>query len=138
MAIKIKLSNHDQVKEFYGLLNHPLKEVMMELHQIILETDPEIGEQIKWKSPAFYYTGTMAHFDPKEYKRDILVFNIHKKEVILLVFPTGARIIDDSGLLEGNFPDGRKIVQITSMADLIAKKEGLKSVIKKWLSTIEK
>ncbi|MBK8670936.1 MAG: hypothetical protein IPN89_16410 [Saprospiraceae bacterium] len=53
MAIKIKLSNHDQVKEFYGLLNHPLKEVMMELDQIILETDPEIGEQINGNRQLF-------------------------------------------------------------------------------------
>ena len=133
MANKPKLTNQEQVASFYDNLNHPLKDVMLKLHRIILETDADIGEHIKWNSPAFYYTGEMAPFDPKEYKRDIVVYNVHKKDEILLIFPTGAKITDSTGILEGKFTDSRKTVKITSMQDLQSKENLLKSVIKKWL-----
>ncbi len=43
----------------------------MHLRNIILSTDKEIGERIKWNNPSFYYTGEMKPFDPKEYKREL-------------------------------------------------------------------
>lgn len=138
MVKKLKLSDSDQIKAFYEHLDHPLKQVMEALHKIILETDPTIGEHIKWNAPAFYYTEEMAPFDPKEYKRDIVVMNFHKKDVILLVFPTGSRIVDTSGFLEGKYSDGRKIAQIKSMTDLVANEKNIKSVILQWLAQIDK
>jgi len=66
-------------------LNHPLKNVVQALRKIVLSVDEEIAEQIKWNSPSFYYTGAMKPFDPKEYKRDIVVFNLHKNDCVLLV-----------------------------------------------------
>jgi len=118
MAKKQKPTDQEQIQEFYINTDHPLKEVMLKLHSIIMETDPEIGEHIKWNSPAFYFTGEMAPFDPKEYKRDIVVYNVHKKDEILLIFPKGAKVVDTTGILGGKFSDTRKSVQITSMEDL--------------------
>jgi hypothetical protein len=111
---------------------------MLRLHGIIMGTDPEIGEHIKWNSPAFYYNGEMAPFDPKEYKRDIVVYNVHKKDEILLIFPTGAQVDDKTGILGGKFTDSRKSVAITSMDDLLAKENKLKTVIRQWLALVEK
>lgn len=65
------------------------------LREIILSTDAEISEQIKWNNPAFYYNGEMKVFNPKEHKRDIVVFNLHKNR-IMLVFPSGAKVTDQS------------------------------------------
>jgi len=138
MAAKPKLTNQAKIKQFYDHTDHPLKDVMLRLHSIILETDPEIGEHIKWNSPAFYYNGEMAPFDPKEYKRDIVVYNVHKKDEILLIFPTGAKVDDKTGILGGKFTDTRKSVQITSMEDLLAKENDLKSVIRQWIALVEK
>jgi len=138
MAAKTKLTHREQIQQFYNNTDHPLKDVMLRLHDIIMETDPEIGEHIKWNSPAFYYAGEMAPFDPKEYKRDIVVYNVHKKDEILLIFPTGAKVDDKSGILEGKFTDGRKTVRITSMEDLLAKENDLKSVIRQWLDLVAK
>ncbi len=138
MAKKPKLTHQEQIQEFYTNNDHPLKDVMLKLHTIILETDPQIGDHIKWNSPAFYFKGEMAPFDPKEYKRDIVVYNIHKKDKILLIFPTGAKVNDASGLLEGNFTDGRKTCQFTSMEDLLSKENKLKSVLCQWLLLVEK
>lgn len=107
------------------------------IRQAILSVDAAIGEQIKWNSPSFFYTGSMQAFDPKTYKRDILVLNLHKDSA-LLVFPTGESVKDVSEILEGNYTDGRRLVKITDMADFERKEQELKKVIAVWLSLIEK
>ena len=91
------------------------------LRQVILGVGKEVGEQIKWNSPSFFYTGEMKAFNAKEYKRDIVVMNLHKGN-ILLVFPTGATIKDNSGLLEGDYTDGRRLMRFNDLADIKAKK----------------
>ena len=135
---KVKLLDSDLVTQYITTSAHPLADVMQALREVILGTDAGISEQIKWNSPAFYYNGTMPDFDAKEYKRDILVFNLRKNDYILLIFPTGATIKDTSGLLEGNYTDGRRMVTISGMDDLTAKKEKLQNVLKQWLAQIEK
>jgi len=107
------------------------------LRQLILSIDKEIGEQVKWNSPSFYFTGEMKAFNPREYKRDILVINIHRGS-ILLVFPTGATLHDIDGLEAVNYPDGRKIIKIGSFEDAQAKQEYLQAIIENWLKNVEK
>lgn len=99
--------------------------------------DSEIGDRIKWNNPSFYYTGDMKPFDPKEYKKEIAVFNLHKGR-IMLVFPSGAKVNDKSGLLEGDYKDGRRTCVFADMEDVKAKEKALKQVIKTWLSMIDK
>lgn len=135
---KSKLTNEEQVAEYLQKLNPALAETINFLRQIVLAADKEISEHIKWNSVSFYYSGEMKPFDPKEYKRDILVLNIHRKETILLVFPTGAKINDSSGFLEGNYTDGRKIAQIKNLEDAKSKQKNLENVLKDWLSQVEK
>lgn len=138
MAKTSKPSMEEQVATFYKTNDHPLKDVINSLRKVILDGGAEIGEQIKWNSPAFYFTGEMRDFDPKEYKRDIVVINLHKKDVVLLVFPTGAKVTDTSGLLEGDFPDGRKVAKFTSVSEVLYKEDALKSVLAKWLELVER
>lgn len=107
------------------------------LRKLILNTDATIGEQIKWNSPSFFYTSQMKPFDPKTYKRDIVVMNLRKGE-ILLVFPTGATITDTTGLLEGNYTDGRRMAKFITMDDVQQKGNALQTVIKAWLELVEK
>jgi len=135
---KQKLTNEEQVTEYIEKLEKPLAETITFLRQIFLATDKEIAEHIKWNSPSFYYSGEMEPFDPKEYKRDLLVLNIHRKENVLVVFPTGDKIEDTSGLLEGNYTDGRRLAKIKDLEDAKTKEQDLQHVIKDWLSKIEK
>lgn len=135
---KSKLTNEEQVAEYLQKLNPALAETINFLRKIVLAVDKEISEHIKWNSVSFYYSGEMKPFDPKEYKRDILVLNIHRKETILLVFPTGAKINDSSGFLEGNYTDGRKIAQIKNLEDAKSKQKNLENVLKDWLCQVEK
>lgn len=107
------------------------------IRHLILSTDKNIGEQIKWNSPSFFYTGEMKPFDPKEYKRDIVVVNLHRGYA-LLVFPTGAKIKDPGGLLEGDYKDGRRLARFQDMNDVKTKGKALQSVIKDWLKQVDK
>lgn len=138
MAKPPKKADAELVAEYFHQLDHPLKDVVRLLRSSILEADVTVGEQIKWNSPSFYYTGDMKPFDPKEYKRDIVVLNLHKKDQVLLIFPTGARIKDASGLLEGKFTDGRKMITIRSIADAESKAHRIQQVVREWLDTVEK
>lgn len=126
-----------EVLDYFQQLEHPLKDVAEALRTVILAADPIIGEQIKWNSPSFYYTGDMKPFDPKEYKRDIVVFNLHKKDAVLLVFPTGAAINDPTGLLGGKFADTRKTAKFSRLEEVLSRAQDLQTVLKIWLQSVE-
>jgi hypothetical protein len=57
---------------------------------------------------------------------------------IMLVFPSGAKVNDTSGFLEGDYKDGRRTVVFEDIEDVKAREKDLKTVIKKWLALVEK
>jgi hypothetical protein len=133
-----KPSEQEKVNAYIRGLTHPLANVVETLRNIILSTDPEIGEEIKWNAPAFFYSGEMKPFNPKEYKRHIAVFNLQQKDCIRLVFPSGARVNDKSELLEGDYADGRRLALFHNMEEVMSKQASLQLVIRKWLETLDK
>lgn len=137
MAIPKKLSDEEQVAAHIAKLDPALGKIIKTIRKIILSTDKEIGERIKWNNPSFYYTGEMKPFDPKEYKREIVVFNLYKGR-IMLVFPSGAKVKDSTGLLEGDYKDGRRITVFKDLKDVKAKEKALQKVIKEWLTLVDK
>jgi len=136
MAKQPAKTNTEQVTEYIQKLEPPVAGIVEAIRKIVLSTDPEIGEEIKWNAPSFLYTGEMKPFNPKEYKRYIIVMNLHKR--ILLVFPSGAKVNDTSELLEGDYTDGRRLVYIKSMEDLNKKEVDIRRVIKDWIALVEK
>ena len=56
----------------------------------------------------------------------------------MLVFPSGAKVKDKSGLLEGNYKDGRRITIFKDMDDVKTKEKTLQKVIKDWLKLVDK
>jgi len=137
MAKTVKISDTEQVTEHIRKLGPELGAVIEAIRKIILSTDKEIGERIKWNNPSFYYTGEMKPFDPKEYKRELIVMNLFKGR-IMLVFPSGAKVKDTSGLLEGDYKDGRRLVTFKDLNDVKAKEKSLKKIIKDWLKLVDK
>jgi len=133
----ISKDNSEQVTAYIQRLEPGFAKLINAIRMVILQTDKEIAEHIKWNSPAFYYAGDMKPFDPKEYKRDIVVINVRKNEA-LLIFPTGAVIADKTGLLEGDYKDGRRMVKFKTLEGLEARKKDLQLAIKSWLKQVEK
>jgi hypothetical protein len=133
-----KPSEPEKVDAYMQSLKHPLGKVVEALRKIILSTDREVGEEIKWNAPAFFYSGDMKPFNPKEYKRHLVVFNLHRKDCIRLVFPSGARVNDKSGLLEGDYADLRRLALFFNMGDVKSKQASLQAVIRRWIETLDK
>jgi hypothetical protein len=133
-----KQSESDKVDAFMANLQHPLANVTEALRRIILSSNPEIGEEIKWNAPAFFYTGKMSPFDLKQHKRHIAVFNLFKRDCVRLVFPSGAKIGNSDGLLDGDYADGRRLALFCNMDDVLEKKAALQRAIKKWLLLLDK
>jgi hypothetical protein len=129
-------SDPEQVDAYMRALRHPLKNVAEQLRRIILGADQAIGEEIKWNAPAFFYTGPMAPLDSKQHKRHVAVFNLFRKDCIRLVFPTGAVIGDRSGLLAGDYADGRRLAFFASMKDVLMKQDDLQRAIQIWLKSL--
>lgn len=130
------INDSKAVTDFIQQLDPEFSKLIQEIRKVILSTDKIIGEQIKWNSPSFFYQGEMEEYNPKEYKRDLVVVNA-RKGVALLVFPTGARIKDKSGILEGNYTDGRRMITFKNGAEVKAKAKDLQNVIKLWLAGVE-
>lgn len=133
---KEKLTDTQLVSAHIIKLPVELRDTIEYLRQFILSVDKHIGERIKWNNPSFHYTGEMKPFDPKEYKREIIVMNLFKNR-IMLVFPSGAKVNDTSGLLTGEYKDGRRITVFEDLRDVKAKEKYLKKVIKDWLKKVD-
>ena len=133
-----KPSEPEKVDAYMQGLTHPLAKLVEALRKIILSTDSEIGEEIKWNAPTFFYSGEMKTSNPKEYKRYLVVFNLYRKDCIRLVFPSGARVSDKSGLLEGDYADGRRLALFHNTGEVMCKQSPLQSVIRKWLETLDR
>jgi hypothetical protein len=138
IEMNTKASEPEKVDAYMSRLKHPLAKVVEDLRQIILSTDEEIGEEIKWNAPTFFYAGKMKPTNPKEYRRYIVVFNLFKQDCIRLVFPSGAKVKDASGLLEGDYADGRRLAMFYSSKDVKSKAKALRAVITRWLKLLEK
>jgi len=136
-SASIEKSDPKAVTDFVKKLDPTLAKPINVIREIILSADKQIGERIKWNNPSFFYTGKMKPFDPKEYKRDIAVFNLHKGKIMLIV-PSGAKIVDSSGLLTGTYTDGRRLIIFKDLKEVQEKEAALKTCIKKWINLIDK
>ena len=132
---KPAMTSSEAVAAYIARLDDVTRPIVQKVREIILSSHAEIAEEIKWNAPSFYYTGEMTAFDPKEYKRHIIVMNLHKR--ILLVFPSGDKINNDNNLLAGDYRDGRRLLAITGMDDAKQKQDQLRSAIIDWISKVE-
>jgi hypothetical protein len=131
-----KASDPDAVDAYMARQKHPLIAVAKALRRAILRASPAIGEEIKWNAPAFFFKGPMKPFDPKEYRRHLVVFNLYRRDSIRLVFWHGDRADDKSGLLQGEYPDGRRLATFSSVAELSSKKKALLAALRAQLKHI--
>jgi hypothetical protein len=136
-APETKASEPSQVNAYMKQLKHPLTDVVAALRQIILKADPEIGEEIKWNAPTFFFTGELLPSDPKLYKRYLVIFNLFKKDSIRLVFWNGAAADDKSGFLQGDYSDGRRLASFHDLAEASCRQKQLEDVLRKQLASLK-
>jgi hypothetical protein len=132
------ISQPEKVNEFISKINHPLIDVIKYSRNLILRVNKSIGEGIFWNAPTFYFTGKMKPFEPKEYKRYIVGFNLYKQDLVRLIFLRGADVTVGKELLEGVYKDGRRIVSFKSIADVKKNEDELKKIIEALLKLMDK
>ncbi len=127
-----KVTGPEQVAKFFTDLDHPLKDALQRIREIILSSDKTITEHVKWKAPSFCHNGD-----------DRVTCNMYRDGSILLIFHRGAKVkdskgkghlIDDpTGLLE--WPaDDRATLKLTSLDDVNEKQSVLKKLVKLWIA----
>lgn len=134
----IKPSEPDKVTAYIQSCEHPQKDVLIALREVILAADPEVGEEVKWNAPAFFFTGEMPPFDPKEYRRHLVVSNLHPKDCIRLVLMGAGKVDDPSGLLTGDYKDGRRLAAFRSVEDVAEKRDALQHIVREQIRLIER
>jgi hypothetical protein len=105
---------------------HPFKVEMEAVRQIVVEASSKISERIKWNAPSFFYKEDLGAFNPRATQYAHLI----------LLFPGGAGMLEDSGLLEGNHKDRRE-AKFHSMQDVKAKRPALEKLVKRWVKLRE-
>lgn len=122
------------VSDFLNKIDHPLKEIIVEVREIILSADKEITEHIKWNAPSFCYRND-----------DRITFRLNKNDCVQLIFHSGAKgkdshdkgaIIDDqTGLLEW-VADKRALLTFHDIDEVKMKKDMIIKIVKQWLKAV--
>jgi hypothetical protein len=109
-----------EVDAWFDALEHPLKDVMLDVRRAMLAADRRVAECIKWKSPTFTHEGNIASIDPKS------------KAHVLLMFHQGAKLPGRHPVLEGSGTTAR-YVRFTDRADVRDKRAALKAAVAAWI-----
>ena len=112
------MSANPEVDEWFSGYEHPAKDAMLRVREIIL-ADDRMTEAIKWKSPTFMYQGNMASFNPRT------------RAHVSLMFHTGASIPGDHPILEGGGETAR-YVKFADLDAVEAAEGALRALVEAW------
>ena len=121
-------SSGESVESFLAALDHPAKQEILALRQLILAADGSIGEEIKWKVPSFRTTEHFAtlHLRAKQGVGVILHFGAKKRSV------AGIKIADPEALLEWLAED-RAMVTFRDLHEVAKKQQAFTDLIREWI-----
>ena len=119
------------VDEFIKRSSHSLADSMEVLRKLILGTDKEITEHIKWNAPSFIYQG-----------EDRITFNLSRPDVLLIIFHRGVKVkpikglsdknLDKTGLLTWASPD-RAVLTLKNPEEVKQKSAAIRALVEGWL-----
>ena len=115
----VSVSEDSEVKKWFDAFDHPLKQAIMRVREIILAADSRIEESIKWSAPTFAYGGNLASFQPRA------------KKFVSLMFHRGSEIPGSHPLLEGDAPLVG-LMRFSDLDDVENKVADLQAVVRDW------
>ena len=108
-----------EVETWFVELEHPLKDAMLRVREIILAADERLEESIKWKSPTFSFQGNIASF------------NTRAKAHVSLMFHTGATIPGNHSRMEGGGETAR-YMRFVNIGDVEVQRADIEAVVRTW------
>jgi hypothetical protein len=123
----------EDVEAFLASLEHPFKQEILALRQLILGAAPGITEGIKWNAPSFRTSEYFAtfHLRAKDGVQVILHRGAKKRDTPA----SGVAIDDPEALLEWLDKD-RASVRFRDVKDIDAKRSAFAKVIRQWLEHV--
>ena len=129
-----KLSSADSsaaVDQFMATLQHPCKEQIQAIREIICGADRAIAEGVKWKAPSFRTTEYFA------------TTHLHAKVGVGVILHLGAKVRDNPSVLVDD-PDGllkwlgkdRAMVSFAGIEDVRARKASLEHIVRQWIKHV--
>lgn len=115
-----KLSDAELVAAFMTDLQHPLKNVVELLRDVIKQSNSQLKERIKWNAPSYYTTV------------DLLTFNLKSNNTILLILHNVACTKIKSELLEGDYAD-RRIIYFKDAEEVDTARKELERIINEYV-----
>lgn len=117
------MENRDPtVDAWFETYENPQAELVQAVRAVNLETDPRVGETIKWQAPTFVYRGNLASFYPRS------------TEHVSLMFHTGASRPDPAGLLEG-VGDTSRVARSWTRTTSRALVDALRGLVVAWIES---
>lgn len=127
------MQKYKTVEDFRSDLSEDKRLQVDTLRDLILTTQPQLEEHIKWNAPSYVLDG-----------EDRITFNLMNKQgVVKLVLHMGATrkedkkgvpiLQDESGLIEWS-SDIRGMITFNSINDVTSNTDALKKIIIDWLS----
>ena len=118
------------VENFLSELDHPLKQEILALREIILNSDPSIGEDIKWNVPSFFTKEFFAtfHLHGKGSVQVILHFGAKKRDVTI----QNSAISDPESLLVWLGKE-RASIKFDNMNEVITRQPAFEDILRQWI-----
>lgn len=126
------MAKTQDVDSYMRDLQHPLRDGVEALREIISSVDPRIIESIKWSAPSYAIDDHFA------------TMNLHRPERIQLVLHGGAkprpdlaslRVDDPSGMLGWAAAD-RANVEFSSIEDVELRRTELQAILLQWIAQV--
>ena len=128
----MKQANQSEaVNQYMEKLDHPLKAEIERVRELILGSDSQITEHIKWNAPSFCYQG-----------EDRVTFRLFPAvDSIQLIFHRGAKVKDskdfafqdESGLLKWVAQDRATLI-FHDMNEIEEKSTPFKNLVSRWMA----
>ena len=121
---------NEEVTSFLDNLNHPLRNEIERIRQIILISNPKLSENIKWNAPNYSYDG-----------EDRITMRIQPPKQIQIIFHRGAKVLeqpknrlinDEAKLLTWKTKD-RAVATFRNMQEINAHESNFTEIVRKWL-----
>jgi hypothetical protein len=112
-------ARNPDVETWLAAYENPLKPLVVQVRDVLLDADDRIGEVVKWSTPTFVYRGNLASFQPRA------------KQFVSLLFHAGASIPGHHPVLQGG-GDTARYVRIEDETALDRDADALRSVVRAW------
>lgn len=121
---------NEEVTRFLGQLDHPRRQEIEALRELIVQANGQLAENIKWNGPNYSIRG-----------EDRITMRILPPEQIQLIFHRGAKvkeqprerlIEDEAGLLVWKSND-RAMASFDSLSSITVAKNALTKIVQDWL-----